>query len=250
MRAERGRRTRHRPQVARVGDAVQGDDQRQLAGVGGAGEQVVGVRVVVGAHPQRQALVQRAAGEPVELGGAGLEHGHAPVGGELDGLADPLVVLDPGADVQGRGGHAGPQRLDHRVAAGDELGRVPGPRAARGPDGAGRRRGPAGRGRRRGGGRRPGAAAGAAEAAAPRGAARGGRGAWRRAGSAPCPRACAGRGRRCPGAACPTWSGRDPSGRRPPGGTGRALVRSTLQLPSRAFRGVLDRRRRSPPGRP
>ena len=171
MGAERGRRTHHRAQVARVGDAVQGGDQRQLPGVGGPGEQVVGMRVVVGAHPQRQALVQRAAGEPVEFGGAGLEHGHAPVGGELDGLADPLVVLHPGADVQGHRGHAGPQRLDHRVAPGDELGRVPGTaRRSRGRAGrperragprhrhAGRAAGTGHRGRRhgpaRGGGRR------------------------------------------------------------------------------------------------
>ena len=93
MGAERGRRTYHRTQVARIGDAVQGGDQRRWTGVGGAGEQVVGMRVVVGADPECQALVQRAAGEPVEFGGAGLEHGHAAVGGELDGLADPLVVL-------------------------------------------------------------------------------------------------------------------------------------------------------------
>src|SRR6185437_424087 len=56
-------------------------------------------------------------------------------GGELDGLADPLVVLDPVTHVQGGRGHGGPQRLDHRVAAGDELGGVPRParRAAGGP---------------------------------------------------------------------------------------------------------------------
>src|SRR5271157_1936616 len=99
VRAERGRRTHHRAQVARVGDAVQGGDQRQLPGIGGPGEQVVGMRVVVGTHAERQALVQGAAGEPVEFGGAGLEHRHAPVGGELDGLADPLVVLRTGPDV-------------------------------------------------------------------------------------------------------------------------------------------------------
>ena len=95
------------------------------------------MRVVVGADTQRQALVQRAAGEPVEFGGAGLEHGHPAVRGQLDGLADPLVVLHADADVQGRRGHAGPQRLHHRVAPGHELGRVPGP-ALRSRGGAGR----------------------------------------------------------------------------------------------------------------
>src|SRR5216684_2082876 len=60
------------------------------------------------------------------LSGSCLEHGHAAVGGQLDGLADPLVVLHAGADVQDRRGHGGPQRLDHRVTPGDELGRIPG----------------------------------------------------------------------------------------------------------------------------
>ena len=54
-----------------------GESILPLAGVGGPGEQVVGVRVVVRPDPERQALVQRAAGEPVELGRAGLEHGQA-----------------------------------------------------------------------------------------------------------------------------------------------------------------------------
>ncbi len=95
------------------------------------------MRVVVGPHAQGQALVQRAAGEPVQLGGAGLEDRHAAVGGQLDRLVDPLVAGDPApksSDVQRGRGHPGAQRLDHRVAAGHELGRVP--RAARGPPGA------------------------------------------------------------------------------------------------------------------
>ena len=133
------------PRLRGIGHAVQGGDERQLARVRGAGQQVVGVRVVVGPHPQGQALVHRAAGEPVQLGGAGLEDRHAAVGGQLDGLVDPLVAGDPGPDVQHGRGHAGPQRLDHRVAAGHELGRLP--RAARGPPGARRGRGRAGTGR-------------------------------------------------------------------------------------------------------
>jgi hypothetical protein len=71
--------------------------------------------------------VQRAAGVPVQFGGAGLQHGYAAVGGQLDGLADPVVVLDPASDVQDRRRDSGPERLDDRVAPGHELRRVPGP---------------------------------------------------------------------------------------------------------------------------
>ena len=51
------------------------------------------MRVVVGPHPERQALVQRAARQPLELGHARLQHRHAPVGRELHRLADPLVLF-------------------------------------------------------------------------------------------------------------------------------------------------------------
>ena len=102
---------------------------------GGPDQQVVGVRVVVGPDAERQALVQRAAGEPVQLGGADFEHRHAAVGSQLDGLLDPVVAGDPSPDIQGGRRHAGPERLDHGVAAGHELGRLP--RAARGPPSGG-----------------------------------------------------------------------------------------------------------------
>jgi hypothetical protein len=102
VRAERRRGTHDGTQVARVGDAVQGGDQGQLPGVSGPGQQVVGMRVVIGPDPQGQALVQRAAGEPVQFGGARLQDGYPAVGGQLDGLAYPIVVLHPRPDVQDR----------------------------------------------------------------------------------------------------------------------------------------------------
>ena len=58
-----------RAEVARVGHLVERDDQRLLAALLAARvEQVVGVGVLVGRHPCRQALVHGAGGHPVELG--------------------------------------------------------------------------------------------------------------------------------------------------------------------------------------
>ena len=100
MRAERCRRPDDRAQVPRVGDAVQGDDERLLCGVAGTSEQVIGVGVGVGPDPERDSLVDGAAGEPVELGPAGFDHGDSLARGKGDGLADPLVGVQPRADVQ------------------------------------------------------------------------------------------------------------------------------------------------------
>ena len=55
-------------EVARVGDAVEGDDQRVLAVVVGGGGEVLGVRVLVRRDLEDQALVVEAVGHPVELG--------------------------------------------------------------------------------------------------------------------------------------------------------------------------------------
>src|SRR5699024_2884223 len=41
--------------------------------------------------------------------------------GDRQRLTDPVVALDPPGDVHRRDGDVGPQRLDDRVAAGDDL---------------------------------------------------------------------------------------------------------------------------------
>jgi len=81
------------------------------------------VRVRIRPDPQRQALVHRTTGQPVKLCPARLDDRDPGIGGQLDRLADPLVSVQPRSDVQGDRRHGGPQRLQHRVAAGDNLGR-------------------------------------------------------------------------------------------------------------------------------
>jgi hypothetical protein len=110
VRAEARGRADDGAEVTGIGHAVQGGDERQLPSFGRALQQVIGVRVFVGPHAQREALVQRAAGEPVQLGGAGLEHRHAASGGQLDGLGHPLIAGDPGRR------RTGPRRARWRAA--------------------------------------------------------------------------------------------------------------------------------------
>ena len=76
--------------------------ERRLAGLLGAGEQVVGVGVLVRRDPRREALVDRAVGEPVELVAGHLEQADAPLGGELERLAQPAVALGALGDVDRR----------------------------------------------------------------------------------------------------------------------------------------------------
>ena len=137
VRVERGGRADDRAEVARVGDAVQGHDQRRAAGVAGEVEQVLGVRVVVGRHLQTDPLVQRALGHPVELGLADLEQRQPAVGGQLHRLGDPLVgTPGVGDDVQRRRRDLRAQRLDDRVAAEQQLRRLLGALAGAGAVGA------------------------------------------------------------------------------------------------------------------
>ena len=66
-------------------------------------DQVQQVRQLVvgeGRHLQGDALVQDAAGAPVDLGPAHFQDRQAPVRGQLNRLGDPLVRLDPDRDVQ------------------------------------------------------------------------------------------------------------------------------------------------------
>ncbi len=113
-------------EVARVGHAVEGDDQRVLALVVRGGREVLGVRVLVRRDLEDEALVVEAVRHAVELGTGGLhEVDAAALGGELERLAHPLVVVDELLDVQRGRGHALAQRLDDGVAADDEFGRCP-----------------------------------------------------------------------------------------------------------------------------
>jgi hypothetical protein len=73
------------------------------------------VGVLVGRDLQADALVQRTAGHPVELGPADLQQRQAPVAGQLHGLGDPLVGAVravAGDDVQRGRRDLRAQRLD------------------------------------------------------------------------------------------------------------------------------------------
>ena len=183
------------------------------------GDQVVGVRVLVGPDPQgyRAPVAAPAVSRSVRRGPASIM-GMPAWAASDHGLADPLVGVQPrpacrAAAAPGRAADSSTAlrpattsavRPAPRVGAGREPLR-PAPAAGRRP--------------------RPGAGPGRAAAA---GAAPGARAAGARAASAPCLPAAACRSRRCPGGACRTWSARPGRGRSP------------LQLPSGAVRGVLD----------
>ena len=122
VRPERCGRTHDSAEVTRIGDAVEGDDERRLALVARESGQVVRVRVRVGRHLQAEALVHRAGREPVELGARTLQDRQPRVGGELDRLANPVVGVDPFRDIERRGWDHRPQRLDDGVAADHRLG--------------------------------------------------------------------------------------------------------------------------------
>src|SRR5262249_11301244 len=99
-------------------DAVERDDERWLAA---AGDQVVGMRVGIWPDPERQALVYRSRRQPVEFGASGLDNRDPGIGSQLDCLADPLVRVQPGPDVQGGRGPGWPERLKYRITAGADL---------------------------------------------------------------------------------------------------------------------------------
>ena len=127
MAAERSGRPGDRTQVARVRDPVESDDQRRLAPRRRSRRQVGGVGVLIRGDPQRQALVDRASGQPVQFRPSRLDHRDAGLRRQGDRLAHAVVDVQPRARVQGDRGNGGAQRLQDRVAAGDHLGRVTGP---------------------------------------------------------------------------------------------------------------------------
>ncbi len=96
--------------VAEPGDAA--DLERVLAA---HGDEVAAVVV--------EPLVQGAAGEPVQLRLADLQHRDAPVRGQPHRLRHPLVRVHAQLHVQRGRRHHRAQALDHRVAARDQLGR-------------------------------------------------------------------------------------------------------------------------------
>src|ERR1022692_277162 len=74
--------------------------------------------------PKHEPLVDSAASEPVQLGPAGLYHRDSLARGQRDGLADPLVGIQPGADMQRDHLHRRAQRFEYRVPPGDHLHRA------------------------------------------------------------------------------------------------------------------------------
>src|SRR5690242_6069748 len=84
------------------------------------------MRVRVRPDPQREPLVDCTSGQAVELGAPGLDDRDAGVRCQLDHLADALVWVQPRPDVERERGYRGPQRFEHRVTPGDDLGRASG----------------------------------------------------------------------------------------------------------------------------
>ena len=115
MGAERGGRPDDGPEVARVGDAVDRDDQGGPAGILGPGQQVLRMGVLVRRNDQGKALMDGVAGQPVELRPGHLEQGDATLAGLGDRLGHPFVGGQPAGDIQRGGRHSGPERLDDRV---------------------------------------------------------------------------------------------------------------------------------------
>ena len=128
VRAERRHRAQDGAEVAGVGDAVEGDEQRldllQVGALARLLEQVVGVEVVERRHREREALVHGAVGHPVDVAARHLHHRDPALGGAADRLADAVVDVDVLGDVERDGGAVRAQALDHRVAPEHGLGAV------------------------------------------------------------------------------------------------------------------------------
>ena len=87
-------------------------------------QQVVGMRVLIRRHLQRDALMQSVGGDAIQIVTRHLEDRDARIGCESYGFGEPLVGLGAQRDVQRGGGHPGPQALQHRIAAKHDLGVV------------------------------------------------------------------------------------------------------------------------------
>src|SRR5690606_18834715 len=85
-------------------------------------EEVVGMGVLEGGESDRETLVDRTAGHPVELVAGHLEQVEAALGSELERLTQAAVALGPVGDVDRGHRDACPQGLDDGVATGYPLG--------------------------------------------------------------------------------------------------------------------------------
>ena len=122
MTAESGDRADDRPEVARIGHAIQCDQQRHPTARNDLVEQVGGVCVLIRRNLEREPLVHRVKSrETVELGAHDLEDRQATLGGDLHDLLDAVVIFDAGRDVEGGHRDLGAESLEHGVAAGDDL---------------------------------------------------------------------------------------------------------------------------------
>src|SRR5690606_1470738 len=119
-------------EVAGVGDAVEGDDERGFGRFVGQVDEVRRVGVVVGRDLQGDALVDGALGEPVELVAGDLHEGDPAVGGDFDAVTYAVVVVDAVGHVEGVGRDPGLEGFQDGVAAADVFGRVFGAPGARG----------------------------------------------------------------------------------------------------------------------
>jgi hypothetical protein len=125
--AERGHRADDRPKVARVGDAIERDDERHPGGQ--RVDEVIGVGILGRAAPaDREPLVHGSVGDPVEFRSGTFQDRYAALGRLGERFTDPVVGVDAAGDEHRRGGDVGPQRFDDRVAPSDDLGaRLPPP---------------------------------------------------------------------------------------------------------------------------
>ena len=135
---EGGGRTNHRTQVLRVGHAVERDEQRarvdartrRIHHVHGLGlalgdiRQLGERRILVRLHFEHDALMVRRPGDAIHFQTVGLQQVQALCAGELDDLACTVIMLDTCRDIQLHAGDADAQRLQHGIAADDQIVRI------------------------------------------------------------------------------------------------------------------------------
>ena len=114
------------PEVARIGNVVQRNQQCGLDIAGGRGQQIVGVGVRVRRNLQRDALMQAIGTHPVEVVAGHLQDRDAAIGGQRHRFGQPLIGLGAECDVQSPRRRVGPQAFQYRVAAQNHLGFVGG----------------------------------------------------------------------------------------------------------------------------
>ena len=117
VRTEGVRRAEDRAEVAGIGDAVEGNQQRRLEAIRGDAQQLIDLGVLVRRDGQRHTLMHGMVGHAVEVRAAGLRDRQAARGGQSHDLAHPLVGVEPDHDRQlGGGAHVLTQRFEHGVA--------------------------------------------------------------------------------------------------------------------------------------